>query len=108
MSVDKFGRHTLNNRGPAGRTGNGFNLDINGNFNISDKRITNLSTPTNKSDATNKEYVDSINSELTKQISELNLMLNKQNELIRNINNIIQQQQQQNKRYKNVERNIDK
>lgn len=85
MTVDKFGRHTINNRGPAGRAGIGFNLDINGNFDISDKRITNLSVPTNQGDATNKEYVDSIYTELSKQISELNFLLKKQNEIINQI-----------------------
>lgn len=83
MSVDKFGRHTLKNRGPAGRTGIGFNLDTNGNFDISDKKITNLCEPTNKSDATTKKYVDSIFADLSKQIIQLNVLIHKQSESIK-------------------------
>lgn len=71
MSVDKFGRHTLNNRGPPGRTGIGFNLDINGNFNISDKRITNLSNPINDGDAVTKIYCDKLKVEIINYMLEV-------------------------------------
>lgn len=71
MGVDKFGRHTGVNRGPTGRPGIGFNLDSLGNFDISDKRITNLSHPINDNDASTKQYVDEIKTELIIYILEL-------------------------------------
>lgn len=77
MSVDKFGRHALSNTGPAGRPGIGFNLDNNGNFDISEKRLTNLSKPENNSDACTKQYVDEIKIELLNHILEL--IKNKEN-----------------------------
>lgn len=65
MGIDKFGRHTANLSGPAGRAGIGFSLDSLGNFDISDKRLCNLANPLNDNDACTKIYVDKIKTELT-------------------------------------------
>lgn len=71
MNVDKFGRHAGTNRGPVGRTGIGFQLDENSNFDITHKRLTNISKPINDSDAATKQYVDEIKSEIMNNILEL-------------------------------------
>lgn len=67
MGVDKFGRHTGVLSGPAGAAGKagiGFNLDSFGNFDITEKRLINLSNPINDNDACTKIYVDNIKKEL--------------------------------------------
>lgn len=73
MSVDKFGRHAGTNRGPVGRAGIGFQLDHNNNFDITNKRLTNISKPINDSDAVTKKYVDEIKSELMSYILEIKI-----------------------------------
>lgn len=78
MNVDKFGRHASTNRGPVGRAGIGFQLDENSNFDITHKRLTNLSKPINDSDAATKQYVDDIRSEIMNYILE-NKESNQQN-----------------------------
>ena len=49
-------------RGLPGVPGVGFELTDDGNFDIDNKRLTNVSQPTDGSDATTKAYVDSENS----------------------------------------------
>ena len=49
-------------QGPRGPPGIGFELTKNGNFDIDGKRLTDVSQPTDGSDATTKAYVDSENS----------------------------------------------
>lgn len=71
MGVDKFGRHTgANSSGPAGRAGIGFNLDNFGNFDITDKRLINLSNPIDDNDACTKIYVDNIKKEVINFVFE--------------------------------------
>ena len=48
-------------QGPRGPPGIGFELTKNGNFDIDGKRLTDVSQPTDGSDATTKAYVDSEN-----------------------------------------------
>ena len=45
--------------GPMGPRGNGFNIDQNGNFDITNKKLVNVNTPTDNNDVTTKNYVDS-------------------------------------------------
>ena len=49
-------------RGLPGVPGVGFKLTDDGNFDIDNKRLTNVSQPTDGSDATTQAYVDSENS----------------------------------------------
>lgn len=71
MNVDKFGRQSKSVHGAIGKPGIGFLLDINGNYSLQNKRITKLSDPIDDTDACNKNYIDNLYSELSKQISEL-------------------------------------
>ena len=50
-------------RGPQGQPGVGFKLTDDGNFDIDGKRLTNVSQPTNGSDATTMDYVDTENAQ---------------------------------------------
>ena len=72
MIIDKFGRcsssHKFNNN--LNKKQNrffGFDLTSTGNFDFQQKRICNISTPTEPNDAVTKSYVD----EKTKQIASL-------------------------------------
>lgn len=68
MSVDKFGHHSTSSklkviRGPPGE---GFSLTEDGNYNIHNKRLCNVSDPKSPLDAVNKSHLDKrliINSE---------------------------------------------
>lgn len=58
MSVDKFGRHSTNrfsnrNRGLQGPPGRGFELTVNGNYDIQNKRLCNVRNPSSDTDAVN-------------------------------------------------------
>lgn len=55
MSVDKFGRysHETKSANVKGSRGEGFNLDPEGNFDIQNKRLCNVSDPTADEDAVN-------------------------------------------------------
>ena len=50
--------HGSSQTGQRGLPGVGFKLDANGNYDIENKKLTNISTPVNDSDATTKQYVD--------------------------------------------------
>ena len=58
-------------RGQPGPPGIGFKLTSNGNFNINNKRLTNMGAPTDESDATTKEYVDD---ELNSKVANSQIM----------------------------------
>lgn len=60
MSVDKFGRHSnqLKTKGIKGPPGNGFKLDINGNYNIDNKLLCNVQDAVGSKDAVNKDTLD--------------------------------------------------
>ena len=45
-------------KGERGAPGVGFVLDSNGNFNIENKRLTNVKEPINDNDAVNKTFLD--------------------------------------------------
>ena len=55
-------------RGPPGI---GFILDDEGNFNICDKRLVNVSYPNEKDAAATVAYVDDVNEDTIKEIKEL-------------------------------------
>lgn len=59
MGIDKFGR--VNNKkivGLRGPKGEGFNLTLDGNYDVQNKKIINMGEPKNESDASTKAYVD--------------------------------------------------
>ena len=58
-------------RGQPGPPGIGFKLTSNGNFNINNKRLTNVGAPTDDDDATTKEYVDD---ELNSKVANSQIM----------------------------------
>lgn len=71
MSVDKFGRFSSSSnapsvQGPRGPKGDGFNLTNNGDYDIKFKRICNVGTPREKSDAVN---FDTLNVSITSCLS---------------------------------------
>lgn len=55
MSVDKFGHYSRETKSVnvKGSKGDGFNLDPEGNFDIRNKRLCNVSDPTADEDAVN-------------------------------------------------------
>lgn len=85
MSVDKFGRHTstaIKTKLLRGIPGQGFTLTQSGDFNIENKRLSNVRNPTEAQDASTKAYVDNIFQLLQREIqSELVAI----NDKIRNI-----------------------
>ena len=47
-------------QGPKGDNGTGFTLDSNGNYNMDNKKLTNVKEPTADNDAVNKKFLDKI------------------------------------------------
>lgn len=61
MGIDKFGRssHVYARNSRPGPKGDGFLLDSNGNYLVSNKRIRQLQDPTEGQDAVNKQWLES-------------------------------------------------
>ena len=73
MSVDKFGRYR-GKRAPArGRPGVGFILTANGNFNIQNKRLTNVASPNDAADVATKVYVDKLHTDNLRELKDVHL-----------------------------------
>ena len=73
MSLDKFGRYR-GKRAPArGRPGIGFVLTNNGNFNIQNKRLTNVALPNDPAHVATKIYVDKLHIENLRGLKDVNL-----------------------------------
>lgn len=53
MSVDKFGRHTNDGKCLRGPRGEGFDLTVNGDFNINNKKLCNVGNATDLNDCVN-------------------------------------------------------
>lgn len=88
MSVDKFGRsNTLQDL-------HGFHLTANGDYDLKNKRITNLNSPQHDNDAINKLYLESalktyeVKSDITleKQIKEISESLEEISKVILKLN----------------------
>lgn len=61
MNIDLFGRSKIRPKeGPKGDKGIGFKLTKDRNYDMQNKRITNLSNGVDEFDAVNKQYVDTI------------------------------------------------
>ena len=69
-TVDKFGRHSISKilssrngrqQQQQGPRGLGFELTENGDFNIAQRRLTDVQSPVDLNDACTKKYVDEIN-----------------------------------------------
>ena len=60
MSVDKFGRYSKKDKGLIGPKGEGFNLTSDGNYDIQNKVLCNLGTPTRENDAATMGFVEAI------------------------------------------------
>lgn len=61
MSVDKFGRNSktlLKSKGATGPAGLGFKLLPSGDYNMENKRLSNVGRPEQPHQAASKEYVD--------------------------------------------------
>lgn len=74
MSVDKFGKHISkkedkNLRGPPGK---GFNLTLDGNYDVQNKLIKNLKDPEDIYDAATKNFVESQFKVVDKLIEKIN------------------------------------
>lgn len=60
MTIDKFGRGSKSStKGIKGPKGDGFNVTADGNYDMQEKRLTNLGVSVESRDAVTKEYVDS-------------------------------------------------
>jgi len=60
MTIDKFGRSSKSsNKDVKGPKGDGFNVTADGNYDMQEKRLTNLGLSVESRDAVTKEYVDS-------------------------------------------------
>lgn len=56
-SVDKFGHHLTNRKQQPGPPGIGFKIDENGNFDIKNKKLTNVLNPTEDTDAVTLKFL---------------------------------------------------
>ena len=70
MSVDKFGRHSGKHKTKRGPPGVGFVLTAGGHFSMQNKRLRNLSSPSEPFDAATKIYVDNMHDIITTSIND--------------------------------------
>lgn len=72
MNVDKFGRHHWMLRGgKKGDPGIGFKLTNTGDYNIENKRLTNVKSPVEPTDAATKQFLDAQLDDFVEVVSEM-------------------------------------
>lgn len=85
MTIDKFGRSSKSfQRDVKGPKGDGFNITVDGHYDMKEKRLTNLGEAVESQDAVTKTYVDS------KLIPLDNDVFNLGNKRMRNLDDAIQ------------------